>query len=135
MAAMSDYLRTALLKHSLSLEAFTMPATLYVCAATQAVASSDTGSTIVEPTYTGYARVELADSDFDTVALGAGSNATDWIFPDVQAGGDTVTSIVICDAASGGNMLWYDNLASSVALSTTQTPLKIDAGQATFGLS
>lgn len=126
--AKSDYLKDAVLNHVMGKSAFTMPSTVYAALCTNTVTSADTGSTITEATYTGYARVQIEAADLNAADDGEMTNAADIVWPEVDSGTNTIVSVAILDAASGGNMLYFDPDVGSVEVSTTQTPPTIKAG-------
>ena len=112
-AGFTDYLVHALLDLMFNATAYTPPAT-YVALTTATVADADT--VITEMTGTGYARV-LIDANGGTtptwtLASGSGviSNAAAVeIGPPTADDWGQITSMAILDAATGGNILAYDN--------------------------
>ncbi len=112
-AGFTDYLVHALLDLMFNNAAYTSPAT-YVALTTATVADADT--TITEMTGTGYARVLIdangGTSPTWTLASGSGvisnADAVD-IGPPTADDWGLLTSMAIMDAATGGNILAYDN--------------------------
>lgn len=104
----SNYMQAAMLKHVLGKTSFTMP-TAYVALLNGAPANSQTGSTIPETAYTGYARVVTAGADWAAPSGGSPeneSNANQINFPACTAGsGNPIYGFAICDAATTGNLL------------------------------
>lgn len=118
----SDYLELALLNHLFNKTAYTAPTTFYVALCTAAPTDASTGSTIVEATYTGYARKSTVAADWTTAASGANNNGNAITFAPCTAGTSTVTHFAICDASSAGNVLLWGALTASLAVSAGITP-------------
>jgi hypothetical protein len=95
---------------------------------TTAITDADTGSTLDEPEYTGYARKSVAAADMNAAAGTSGSvtNANAIIFAACTAGTDTVIGFAHCVAATVGVMRKYGTCSSTV-ISTTQTPAQFAA--------
>lgn len=87
-----------------------------------------------EISYTGYARVAVARTSGGWTVTGAtGTNAADITWPNCTAGSATATYISIGTLSSGaGLILWSGALASSLSISTTVTPPRVDAGSLTI---
>lgn len=65
----------------------------------------------------GYARVQVGSSgqgDFSVSAEGSASNGAEFKWADATADWGTVTHVAVYDSATGGNMLLYGTLNSSV---------------------
>lgn len=124
----SNYLENKVLDHCMGKTAFTMPSTVYAALCVNPVTDADTGSTISEASYTGYARILVDPSDLNAATDGEMTNAEDLVWPDVEAGTDVVVAIAFCDAATGGNVLYYDGDIGNVEVSTTQSPPTLRAG-------
>ena len=125
--SLSDYSENALANHLSGKSAFTMPASVYAALCTTTITDSMTGSTITEATYTGYSRKQVAAADLNSASGGVVTNANDIVFAACTAGSSTIVGIAYCDAASGGNMLWFSDVASHV-IDTSNTPATIPAG-------
>jgi hypothetical protein len=121
MSQASDYLELKILDHIVGKTSFTMP-TAYVALLTSAPSDADTGSTITEANYTGYARVSTAGADWNAAAAGAISNANDITFGECTGGSSNCTHFAIVDAASAGNMLAYGTLDTAMNVVTGVTP-------------
>jgi hypothetical protein len=121
MAGASDYLENKLLDHIVGKTSYSMP-TAYIALCTTAPTDASTGSTIVEANYTGYARKSTSGSDWEAASSGHTQNAGALTFGACSAGSSTVTHFAVCDASSGGNMLFFGSLGSSLAVSTGITP-------------
>ena len=110
----SDYLELELLDHVFRQAAYSAPANIFVALCTSPVSDSNTGSTITECDYTGYARVSTTSTDWDVASSGATANATAIAFPQKTDGeDDTATYFALCDAATVGNMLAWGELTTS----------------------
>ncbi len=121
----SDYLANELLDHVFNNAAYSHPST-YIGLTTATVSDDDTGSSITEVTGGSYAR-ELVNENggssptWDLAVSGDPSyvdNADQIEFTQATASWGTITSVVICDASSGGNLLFYDNDLTDQAVDT-----------------
>lgn len=93
---------------------------LYVALFTTAPTDSTAGT---ETTYTNYARVAVPRSSAGwTVASGAVSNAAAITFPQCGTTGATIVAFAIMTASTGGDMLYWGDLTSSLAVSSGITP-------------
>lgn len=109
----SDALAGKLLDLMFRNQAYSKPNT-YVALVTAAVSDNDTGSTITQPSGGGYARVQVSPNGgssptWDVASGGALDNTHLIEFPAATASWGTVTGVAICSAASGGDLLFYDN--------------------------
>lgn len=124
MANMSNYLENKLVDFLFRGVSFTPPATLYLALCTADPTDTSTGSTISEISGGNYTRQSLTSNtsnwsttNGDNAATSSGTNGT--TLNSVQVSWNsvtwtgTVTSVAVCDAASGGNVLFYATLASS----------------------
>jgi hypothetical protein len=112
----SNYLALELLDHCFNNAAYAKPAT-YVALCTAVIADGDTGSTITEPAGGAYARVQvnINGGASPTWDLAAGTTPTEvdnthaitWTTATASWG--TIVAVAICDAATLGNLLVYDN--------------------------
>ncbi|MBA3688479.1 MAG: hypothetical protein H0W81_06595 [Chloroflexi bacterium] len=100
---------------------FTITAPWFMALTTVAVTDADTGTTITEAGYTGYARKSVAAADMNTAASGSATNANAITFAACTAGTSTVIGFAKCIAATVGVMQKYGTVTSTV-VSTTQTP-------------
>lgn len=128
----SHYLANKQLDHCMGRASFTMPTQVYAALCKTAPTKTSTGSTIQEVTYTGYARVQVPAASLNPASGGVMTNNADIEWPDVQGGSDNAAAVAFLDAASGGNMLYYDPDVGIIAISTTQTPPVIRAGSLTI---
>lgn len=118
----SDFLANELLDHAFRNASYTSPAT-YVGLVTATVSDNNTGSTITEVSGGSYARVQVnvnggASPTWDVAASGLVDNTHAISFTTATASWGTVVGVVICDAASAGNLLFYDNTMADQAVST-----------------
>lgn len=102
---------------------YTVDGTLYVGLSTTPIAFAGTGAT--EPSGGSYARVPVVNNktNWSTAASGILSNNTAITFPESTASWGTITHVFIADAASAGNILYYEALTSSRAVSSATTVL------------
>jgi hypothetical protein len=67
----------------------------------------------------GYARIQIGDTgqgDFDNSTTGTASNQAEFVFPDATSNWGTISHIGLFDAVSGGNLLMFGSLNSSVLI-------------------
>lgn len=114
MGSASNYLEAALLDHVLKVAPYAQPASLYVALYTTSPGEGDTG---VEVTGGSYARTQF--TDWSAAAARDATNNTDITFVTATALWGTVVSVGLCDALSGGNLLFWDDIT---------TPRTIDNG-------
>ena len=115
-----NYWENAVLNYTLSGTAIpTLPATLYASLHTASVADTGGGAE-VSSTGTGYARLEFArDGDmFPETADGTSENAEllQWAVATDDWG--SLTSVGIWDASTGGNLLYWGDLAAPQTINT-----------------
>src|SRR5947209_4393537 len=132
MANMSDYLENKLIDALFRGGSFTFPSTVYIGLCTASPNDASTGSSCNEVSGGNYARQSVAcnssnfqDTAGGTAATSSGTTGTTKNVSAISWSGvtwaATVTSLVICDAASGGNILFYGDLASSKTVSSGDT--------------
>jgi hypothetical protein len=124
MASKSDYLEAALLNHILRTDTFAKPAAIYIALCTAAPTDADTGSTITEPAGGSYARKQVtqADAQWDAPTVAGDTENTNAItFATATASWGTITHVAICDALTGGNMLYHGALGASKAVGNGDT--------------
>jgi hypothetical protein len=112
---------------------FQITAPWYMALTTVAVTDADTGSTITEANYTGYARKSVAAADMGASAAGSAANSAVIQFAACTAGTSTVIGFAKCIAATVGVMQKYGTCASTT-VSTTQTPAQFAIGAFTTSL-
>lgn len=134
--SLSNRSENVLLDHLMGKTAFTMPAAVYAALCTVTIVDADTGATITECTYTGYARKAIAASDLNAASGGVMTNANDIVFAACTAGASTVVGVAIVDNATtgAGNLLCYADVTSHV-VDTTNSPATIPAGSLSITLT
>ncbi len=142
MTAMSDTLENKLIDALLRGQAYTMPATTYIGLMTALEADAAGGT---EVSGNAYARVSVtsslanwagtqgaASTTVSSGTSGTTSNNGVLTFPTpTPSGWGTVVGIGIFDAATGGNLLLYGALASSLVINAG-TPPTFAAGALSF---
>ena len=120
MGSKSDYLENKLLDHVLGGPDYTRPATVYIALYT--VAPSDSGGG-TEVSGGSYARAAVTNnaSNWPAASGGAKSNGTEISFAEATASWGTVVAFAILDALSGGNLLYWGNLAVSKSIDSGDT--------------
>ncbi|MEQ8636896.1 phage tail fiber protein [Gimesia maris] len=118
----SNYLQAKIADHTLGKTSWTMPTNVYIALCTAEVADTDTGTTITEASYTSYARVQTSGSDWNAYTSDESSNANSIDFPACTGSSSTATHFAILDASTDGNLLLFDALDASLAISTGITP-------------
>ncbi len=104
MTAFSNYLEAKLLGCTLLGSAFTVPTTVYVGLAT---ALSSDGDSITEVNTGSYARRPVT---FGAPASGSVANSGNITFPQATVAWGNVTHVIIYDALSSGNPLYWSAL-------------------------
>lgn len=127
MANMSNYLENKLVDFLFRSGSYTPPTTLYFALCTSTPTDSLTGSTISEVTGGNYSRQSLTSTtgnwystQGDNTATSTGTNGTTSNVGSIAWNSvtwtGTVSGVAICDASSGGNMLFYSSLNSAKTL-------------------
>jgi hypothetical protein len=93
---------------------------------TVAVTDADTGSTITRAAYTGYADKSTANTDFNSPASGAHTNANAITFAACTASSSTVIGFCRVTSSGGGRLIRMATCTSTV-VSTTNTPASFAA--------
>lgn len=138
---MSDFLADELLDHVFNNLNYTHPDT-YVALCTATVSDSDTGSTITEPSGGSYGRVQVNENggasptwDLATgVSPATVDNTHEVAFTTATGDWGTVVAVAIVDAASDGNILFYDNDMTDQPVDNGDTA-KFSAGDIDITLS
>lgn len=128
----SDYLEKKILDHCTGKTALSSPSGgLYMALLTVAPTDADTGATITEATYTGYARKLIAPADMSAAAGASPAevhNAVQELFAACTAGTSTVIGWALLDSATiGAGNVFFKGSMTSVVISTTQTPPTLPA--------
>jgi len=128
---MCNYLVKKLLDHALGVAAYTMPTTIYVGLFT--ADPTKTGAAATEVTGNAYARKAMA---FNAATLGAGNtaNTADVVWPQATGAWGTISHVVLFDALSGGNPLFYGPLNAPQVVANTNT-FQIKSGQSSVAMS
>lgn len=127
----SDYLRTALLNHTLGQGSYNPPTRVWAGLYTISPTSAGGGAEVSAPDY---ARVQTT---WSVASLGQTSNSLDIRFPTTgltSSNWGTITNLGLFDAPSAGNMLFYGPLSATVQLAMG-TDFKISASGLTISLS
>jgi len=119
----SDYFENKVVGYLFGNVAYSLPATYYVGLWTASLSDSSTGSTAGEPSGGSYARVSVTNnsSNFDAASGGATANTNLITFPMATASWGTVTYVGICDASTGGNLIAYADLGTSISVAQYDT--------------
>ena len=112
---------------------YTETAPWYMALVTVAVTDADTGSTLTEANYTGYARKSVAAADMNSAASGAATNANAIIFAACTGGTSAVIGFAKCAASTAGRAIKHGT-CSTVNISSTQTPAQFAVGAFTTSL-
>ena len=108
---MTSYLRKALGDESIGKSDFVMPAAVYLGLFT--LSPGDAGSLVNEVTGGSYIRQEITSKlGAFILATGISVNTAAIDFPNPTGDWGTITYAAICDAVSGGNVLYYEALPS-----------------------
>ena len=115
----SDFLENELLDHVLGNAAYTAPSNVYVALYT--VAPTDAGGG-TEVTGGSYARVTVVNNstNWPAASSGAKANGTQVTFATATAAWGTVVALGIFDALTGGHLLYWADLSSSVVVGSGQ---------------
>lgn len=127
----SQYLANAIANHELGKASYTMPSAIYLALCSVIPGTHDTGSTITEVNYTGYARVAIPAASLNSAVGGSVANNTPITFPQNTGSPVTAYGWCICDASSAGNMLLFSGFPGATptfAIGTGATPT-LAAGQ------
>ena len=111
MSKFSDYLETQILNATLKGGSFPTITTAYL--AVFIGDPTDAASGGAEGSWTNYARQAMS---FGTISGGAVNSSTQLQFPALVGSNVTISHIGIFDLATGGNMLYHTNLATSKTL-------------------
>jgi hypothetical protein len=115
MAAMSNYLKQALINESVRNTGYTPAGTVYIALYTATPTAADTGT---ELSTGSYARRSIA---FIAPTLGVTSNSALITFPTSTANWGIVTHFGIRDSLTAGNLLYYGTLTTARTLVTGDT--------------
>jgi len=111
----TDYLETAILNHVLRNTALTSPTTVYAALYTVTPSDSAAGT---EVTGNNYARTAIT---FGAPSGGVTSNSAAVTFPTPSGSWGTVVAWAVCDASTGGNILYWSDQTPSKAIAANDT--------------
>lgn len=127
MASFSDAVENKILDHVFGDGVYTVSSPVYLALCTTVPTDTSTGSTIVEATYTGYARLAIAATDMSAAATGSKTNSNALTFAACTAGSSTIVGFAVCSASTAGDVIMWGTV-TSVTVSTTQTPATVAIG-------
>lgn len=131
--SLSDFSENEILDHLLGAATYTPPVTLYLALFTVAPTDSGGGT---ECTGGSYARLAVTNNgtNFPAASGGAKSNGTVMDFVTASAGWGDVIAYAMFDASSGGNMIGWADLASTVTINNGDT-FRFAIGDLDFSLT
>jgi len=124
MAAFSNLLENELLDHVLKVGSYAQPTNIYVGLWT-ADAGLESNTQTSEVSGGAYARTTAT---FGTAAAGTSTNSGAISFPQATAAWGTVTHAALCNAATGGTVLFHGTLSASKVIGSGDT-FKFNAGE------
>ncbi len=121
--AVSYYSSNRVLDYNFGGTSYSVPSTLYFALSTTTIDIS--GSGLTEPSGGGYARVAFLNNktNWGVSANGVLTNLTAVTFAESTASWGTITYVAMCDALTGGNILWYDALSPARTVASLTTVL------------
>jgi hypothetical protein len=137
MSSASDYLENKVLDHTLRVAAYTQPAGLFIGlfnnTSTATAANLEAGIITDETSTsgTGYQRKAVT---FSAAANGSATTSAVVTFDAATASWGTLTHIAILDAQTGGNVLYWGELATAKTIATSDI-FQINAGNLTVSLA
>lgn len=121
MASASDFTENMIVEAYFRGGSWTPPTNIYVALCTAATTDADTGSTITEVSGGSYARVQIDPGSSNWTATsgtdGITGNASTLTYPIATADWGDVSHIALCDASSGGNLLFHGALSATRTVS------------------
>lgn len=143
MTAKSDYLENKLIDLQFRNEAYSFPGSFYFGLLT--ANTDDDGAPLTEVSGGSYARVAITRSlaNFSgtqgagttTASTGSGgttSNNVAITFPAPTANWGSVVGVIVCDAPTGGNLLYYGALQTAKTVNSGDAAPSFAAGAFTF---
>lgn len=111
--AITYYSANKLLDYNIGGSTYSLPTNWWIGLSTTAIAIDGSGAT--EPSGNGYARQQVPNSKsyWRYAALGVLQNSQPITFPESVASWGTITHIFLADAATNGNIWYYDALTQS----------------------
>lgn len=104
---------------------------LWVALWTATLNAASTVGTAGEVAGSGYARVEVDLTTDPFTTDDPPENSADIVFPEATGTWGSVTYVALCDAVTGGNILYWGQLAAPTAINSGQTA-KFLAGSLTL---
>jgi hypothetical protein len=131
MTAFSNYLENALLNATLRNTSFTSPSSVFISLYTTNPDEDDSGTEVAA---SGYDRFEVsAGVSFTTASGGSCRNTEAWTFLTATTAWGSVSHFGIHDATTGGNLLYYAALSSTITIGTSDI-VRFTAGSLTVKL-
>jgi hypothetical protein len=126
----------ALVNASTKQATYTAPAAFFTALLRAAPTSTDTGATVTEANYTGYARQSTTMGAASAATPTNATNTAQLNFPACSAGTSTLLGFVCIDSVTigAGTCIWFGTLASTV-ISTTATPPVVPASSLILSLT
>ncbi|OCL26316.1 hypothetical protein U472_09920 [Orenia metallireducens] len=128
MSNMCNYLENKLLDHVLRNVPYTSPTTIYIALLTSNPAEA--GDITSEVSGGSYARQAIT---FDEIVDGVTQNTYDIEFPQATADWGIITHVILMDAETGGNPLFYAELTTAKTI-TTDDIFKVPISELTVKL-
>jgi hypothetical protein len=128
MAGMSNAVELKVLELLVAKTAYTVTSPLFLALTTAAVAETDTAATLVEATYTGYARKSVAGTDWGAASAGQIANVNAITFAACTGGTSTLLGFALVTTASGAGDIQAFGTLPSLVVSVTQTPVSFGVG-------
>jgi hypothetical protein len=123
MASKADFLENKVLDHFLGKASFTLVTPIYMALCTAIPTDASTGATLVEATYTGYARKSIAAADLNAAAAGNITNLAAIIFAACTGGSSTIIGFALTDnPATGAGNVHYWGTTTSKLIDVSNTP-------------
>lgn len=121
----SNYLENKLIDHSLGTTTYTKPSAVYVALYSVMPSDSSSGTEVTGGSYV------RKVATFTAAVNGASTNTANIDFTSMPT--TTVVGVGILDALSSGNLLYWTNLPSSVAVTSGDT-VRISTGSLSISL-
>ncbi len=129
----SNYLRDKVADKIIGAVNFTTAPTLYIRLFSTVLTAAGTGTEIAQPSYA----AKLIDNNltnFPLSAAGAKANAVRFDFAAAAENWSPILAVGLFDAATGGNLYFYDNLTASITIASGEI-LFFDIGDIGFSVS
>jgi hypothetical protein len=124
VGGLSNYLANALLDHTFKRVPYVPPTNVYAALAIATILDSTTGSTIVEPDDSAYARV--LHNVWHAASGGLATNDGVIAFPQFAENTNVITHSALIDALTVGNILFHGELDVSQTIVLGSTPKFVD---------